>query len=925
MGYDDLRPAHYTLRFEPNLKQATFRGVAHIHVKCNHPTNIIELDCSELTITACYVFLTNTDDKPDLTLLQDDPIYDKNIFNYINPLTSRLIKIPLSRISTHNTQERLLIRLPSGLEINTDATIRLDFDGILNDRLLGFYRSSYTDSNGITKHLATTQFEAADARRAFPCWDIPDAKATFAIQLVVYDAQHTAISNMPTSRIKRSKNNRTFYFDATPLMSTYLVYMGVGEFSFTQTTCSLRERDIKLRVITTSAIKKDLAKFALKYGQKLLELYESYFEIPYPLPKLDLIAIPDFAAGAMENWGAITFRENLLLYDKNTSSARTKQLIAEVISHELAHQWFGNLVTMKWWNDLWLNESFATFMATKLLDKMHPEWDLWKQFLTDAMNTAMALDSLQSTHPIDVPVDSPSQIREIFDPISYEKGGCVLRMLEYYVGERSFKRGLVAYLKKFKYANAKGNDLWQCIEEKSGKPVSHMIKSWLDTPGFPVVHLKIHKDALSARQEQYVLLHTDKKTTTKWIIPLSLKVLGKKKIITTILFSTRTTSIDITSTKQNTNKKLPVILANPGRTCFYRVHYDASLMSSVISFAKLTLLDASTSAQSSHSSKTLQKPSIEMPDLWALQNDLFAMCVRGYSTVNEYLQILNMYDTIDDYAILHDINMNMSRLYMLSFRLPTANHIIKKHSMNFYKRVHQTVTGWNSKSNEPHAMSLLRGPIIWSLGLLGDADVVAKSYEFYKILSENNRNGNNVHPRVLSPDVIEYVCAVAAWNCKSKSDARVMYTQLVEMHECADSTEKKMRFVSAMCKFQYTDILLRTLQYALSSNVRSQNFFLLVSRVSENPNAVDILWPWVQKNWKKISRKVGHGNPLLGRIISSLANTCCVSDIPQIQRFFKSNPTPGTERTLLQTIERIQISDNMKKRIKIEFAKDNSK
>ena len=249
------------------------------------------------------------------------------------------------------------------------------------------------------KYLATTQFEAADARRAFPCWDEPEAKATFDISIVAHN-KFTAISNMPAVSKKRMGNCTLYKFAKTPIVSTYLIYLGVGEFEY----LSSKIGKVQIRVVTTKG-NKSKAKFSLDLGKKLLTSYEKYFGIKYPLPKLDLIAVPDFAAGAMENWGAITFRETILLYDPKTSSTRTKQFIAEVISHEIAHQWFGNLVTMKWWNDLWLNESFATFMATKFVDKFYPEWDLWNQFVEDAMNVAMGLDSLKTTHPIDVNVN----------------------------------------------------------------------------------------------------------------------------------------------------------------------------------------------------------------------------------------------------------------------------------------------------------------------------------------------------------------------------------------------------------------------------------------------------------------------------------------------------------------------------------------
>ena len=290
------------------------------------------------------------------------------------------------------------------------------------------------------------------------CWDEPETKATFNIT-IIHNKKYSAISNMNIISKKKQGSKIISKFAKTPMMSTYLIYLGVGEFEYLTSKIGKTQ----IRIVTTKG-KKSQGKYSLELGKKLLRSYENYFGIKYPLPKLDLIAVPDFAAGAMENWGAITFRETILLYDSKTSSTKTKQYIAEVISHELAHQWFGNLVTMKWWNDLWLNESFATYMATKFVDKFYPEWEMWDQFIEDAMNIAMGIDSLKFSHPIDVKVNQPSEIREIFDAISYDKGGCILRMLEHYVGEQSFRDGLKHYLIKHKYNNATGQDLWDSIE-----------------------------------------------------------------------------------------------------------------------------------------------------------------------------------------------------------------------------------------------------------------------------------------------------------------------------------------------------------------------------------------------------------------------------------------------------------------------------
>ena len=519
----DTSPINYKLTFEPDLKKFTFHGLESISIDCKKSVNVITMNCAELKIKSCIV-----------------------------KSGQKIIK---SSTKLNEKNEELQIKL--GEKIRGLCTVDLEFEGILNDRLLGFYRSKY-QQNGKTKYLATTQFEAADARRAFPCWDEPEAKATYEISIIA-DNKFTAISNMPVKTKKKTGNKTTYNFQKTPLVSTYLIYLGVGEFEY----LTGKAGKIQIRVVTTKGnISK--GKFSLELAKKLLTSYEKYFGIKFPLPKLDLIAVPDFAAGAMENWGAITFRETILLYDPKTSSTRTKQFIAEVISHEIAHMWFGNLVTMKWWNDLWLNESFATFMATKFVDKFYPEWDLWNQFVEDAMNVAMGLDSLKTTHPIDVKVNSPAEIREIFDAISYDKGGCVLRMLENYVGEPNFQKGLKKYLSDFKYKNAKGQDLWDAIGKASKMPVTSMINTWLKQPGFPLVEINQDGNNLKIKQKRYLVEPDKKFSKGLWSIPLSL---GLEKETSKTLFSKKSMSVKLP-------KNTIGFVANYGRKGFYRVKYD---------------------------------------------------------------------------------------------------------------------------------------------------------------------------------------------------------------------------------------------------------------------------------------------------------------------------------------------------------------
>ena len=829
----DPSPINYKLTFEPDLKKFTFDGLESISINCKKSVNIITMNCAELKIKSCIV-------KSGQKIIKSTP-------------------------KINEKKEELQIKLAK--KIRGLCTVDLEFEGILNDRLLGFYRSRY-EQNGKTKYLATTQFEAADARRAFPCWDEPEAKATFEISIIA-DNKFTAISNMPVKTKKKTGKTTIYNFQKTPLVSTYLIYLGVGEFEY----LSGKAGKIQIRVVTTKG-NTSKGKFSLELGKKLLTSYEKYFGIKFPLPKLDLIAVPDFAAGAMENWGAITFRETILLYDPKTSSTRTKQFIAEVISHEIAHMWFGNLVTMKWWNDLWLNESFATFMATKFVDKFYPEWDLWNQFVEDAMNVAMGLDSLKTTHPIDVKVNSPAEIREIFDAISYDKGGCVLRMLENYVGEPNFQKGLKKYLSDFKYKNAEGQDLWDAIGKASKMPVTAMINTWLKQPGFPLVEINQDGNNLKIKQQRY-LLESDKKFSKGlWSIPLSL---GLQQEISKTLFSKKSMSVKLP-------KNTIGFVANYGRKGFYRVKYDEGI-----------LLDL----------KMLVDQKRILPiDRWAIQNDLFSLCVSGDEQVRNYLDFSDAYFDEDSYLASVNVAHNLASLYFRAFNEKFIEEI-RSYAINYFRKILSTL-GWEPKKSDKHTDALLRTFTIAVLGKMNDdfvADEAIKKYQ--KFLKS---------PRSLSPDLIETICSIAAWNGNSKT-----FAELKKLYTNAKTMEEKLRFLGAMCGFQDKKLLIKTLDFSQTSEVRSQNMQLPIMKIAGNPYGEKVLWPWLKKNWKNINKKVGHGNPLFNRIVASIAGVADDSMEKEIKVFFKKNPTPGTERTQSQTLERIRINSKFLRTMRKEF------
>ena len=829
----DVTPINYQLTFEPDLKKFTFNGTGSINVDCKKPTKTITMHCAELKISSCQVK------------------FGKNLVKSIFKITEK--------------KEELQITLSE--KIKGNAIIDLEFQGILNDRLLGFYRSQYIQ-NGKTKYLATTQFEAADARRAFPCWDEPEAKATFEISIVA-DNKFTAISNMPIKSKKKIGTKTIYNFMKTPIVSTYLIYLGVGEFEYLTSKIGKTQ----IRVVTTKG-NKSKGKFSLELGKKLLTSYEKYFGIKYPLPKLDLIAVPDFAAGAMENWGAITFRETILLYDPKTSSTRTKQFIAEVISHEIAHMWFGNLVTMKWWNDLWLNESFATFMATKFVDKFYPEWDLWDQFVEDAMNVAMGLDSLKTTHPIDVKVNSPAEIREIFDAISYDKGGCVLRMLEHYVGEPNFQKGLKKYLSDFKYKNAKGQDLWDAIGKASKMPVSSMINTWLKQPGFPLVEINQDGNTLKLKQKRYLLEPEKKFGKGLWSIPLSL---GMESETTTKLFSKKSMSIKLP-------KNTVGFVANYGRKGFYRVKYDEGI-----------LLDLK---------MLVDEKRIPAIDRWAVQNDLFSLCVSGDEQVRNYLDFSDAYFDEDSYLASVNVAHNLASLYFRAFDESFAEEI-RGYVLNYFRKILSNL-GWDPQKTDKHTDALLRTFTISVLGKMDDDDVTDEALRRYKKFLKS--------PNSISPDLIEPICSIAAWNGNIKTHA-----ELTKLYKNAKTMEEKLRFLGAMCGFQNKKLLLKSLDFSQTSEVRSQNMQLPIMKVAANPYGNLVLWPWLKKNWKKINKKVGHGNPLFNRIVASISAVADDSMEKEIKTFFKNNPTPGTERTQTQTLERIRINSKFLRRMRKEF------
>jgi tricorn protease interacting factor F2/3 len=465
------------------------------------------------------------------------------------------LKVNDKEVNFEIAQDKILIK--NGFK-KGENIIFINFEGELKEVLGGIYLSKYKDKEE-EKYLITTQFEPIEARKAFPCFDDPDKKATFDLTLI-FPKELKAISNTLPIREEIFGEKKKVIFETSPKMSTYLLYIGIGDFYFLED----KYKDVLIRVAFTPKEKLKGAKFALENCKKFLSYLEEYFDVPYPLKKLDLIAIPDFAAGAMENWGAITFRENYLLVFEGITPQTAKERVCEVIAHELVHMWFGNLVTMKWWDDLWLNESFATYLAYKAVNHFYPEWRILDKYIVDEVFSALDADALISSHPIKVKIKDPNESAEIFDEISYEKGGSVLRMIENYLGEEKFKDGLRNYIKKFSYQNAQAEDLWNSLEEVSQVNVKEIMKDYLEKTGFPQIEIKKENENYLLKQKRFLFLEEDRSEI--WKIPM---VISSKNREIRIIFDKESTVLS--------SLESPIIL-NKNYSSFFVSNYDDEIL-----------------------------------------------------------------------------------------------------------------------------------------------------------------------------------------------------------------------------------------------------------------------------------------------------------------------------------------------------------
>jgi tricorn protease interacting factor F2/3 len=817
-----INPINYKIWLEPDLENFNFSATTEILINTQDSVEEIALNILEIAIWSCKVRLQNH--------FEECPFL------------------------VNSTKEELRIFLPRA--IADEILLRIDYQGQINDKMAGFYRSRYV-SGEETRYIAVTQFEESDARRAFPCMDHPAQKATFDIIMDI-DPQLVAISNAAVEKEQPLKNGKKrIIFEQTPKMSTYLVFFGVGEFEVVQD-----DADPRVRTVTLPGIQKYTG-FGLDFGRKSLQYSEAYYGIPYPLPKMDLIAIPDFAFGAMENWGAITFRENLLLHYPQITSKAGEARICEVIAHEIAHQWFGNLVTPSDWKYLWLNESFATYFGFGVVDHYFPLWDTWEQFLHGQTGTAMARDALHETFAIEIPGGEHVAINSSTAPIIYNKGASILRQIQGYIGDYNFKSGLQHYLKTHAYDCAASHHLWDAFEIASNQPIGAMMKSWIEQPGFPLVKVNRSGRHLTLTQRRFTYLPND--SIQSWVIPITINLFSDNNSPERIAVLMDTPEKKIEIDENTTAYKV-----NDRQTGFYRVQY-----SDAENLEKL--------------GQQVSDHSLSPEDRWGLQNDLFALVKCCRAALDDYFNFLACYDNENAYLPLTSIASNLYSVFGIIKE--NRKKTITALAIPWYEKILNAI-GYDPNENEKHTLSILRDQLIWDASLYGSEKAAAFALDKFQTLM----NGGAVHA-----DIRKSVTQVGALN--GGNDA---FDWLDQQFHSSRIEHERINILIALGCFKNTELIKKSQQYVLDT-VPARNKFIPVVAMASNPHAVPLMWDWYVSNLQQIEQF----HPMLyERVIGAIIPVAGIQRTEEVKAFFKDymQKTDKAKDVIKLSLEKLEIN-----------------
>ncbi|HWX18604.1 MAG TPA: M1 family metallopeptidase [Candidatus Binatia bacterium] len=827
----DVVPRHYAIRLQPDLEKFVTTGKVDINIDVLKPAREIVLNALDLEIT-----------KAAITAPKTIPLESKA------DAEAQTVSFGLSET------------LAPG-----KYSLTIEFTGHLREQAQGLFFVRYSAGAG-KKVMLATQMEATDARRMFPCWDEPVFRASFEPTVIV-PKKHLTVSNMPIKNEKSLDGGlKEVHFEATPPMASYLMVLVSGELEALEDSFE----GVRMRVITTEG-KKEQGRYALESAKKILGYYNHYFGIKFPLPKLDQIAIPGGFGGAMENWGGITYNESILLFDPKTSSLETRQNVFGVMAHEMAHQWFGDLVTTAWWDNLWLNEGFASWMGTKATDHFNPDWQMWLD-AGSAKSGVMRQDSLPSTHPILQPIANESQANDAFDGITYIKGQSFLRMLENYLGEEKFRHGMQLYMSRHRYSSTTTADLWAALEKASGKPVRALSAGWTEQPGLPVVNVSSQceggKDIVRLEQERFTVQDPGAKPL-QWMVPVALADLTRTKSTRVELLTNKTTTVAFPNCDG-------VIKANFGDAGYYRVSY------SPVMFQKLKS----------------RMNSLPPEDRLNLLGDAWAMVTAQRATAASYLDLVASLGPEKTAAIWQDVLGRLGVIDGLQRGQP-GRAAFRAWAIQMVRPQLQRL-GWEPRAGELATDTLLRNSVISLLGEFGDKEIIAVARtRFQKFLTQPESLPPNLRP-----------CIV---NIVGHYSDRPTYDQLHRMARAAKGTEERRRYYGAMAAALDPPLAALTLPISLTDETVPQEAIYLVTDVAHSGEQPELAWKFAQDHMTQLLGRAEEfsRNMYVPSIMSAFSDA---DRADELEKYVKEKVSPKGATKAKEIAESIRLRAALKQR-----------
>ncbi|KAI8976962.1 peptidase family M1-domain-containing protein [Pilobolus umbonatus] len=840
-----VHPTHYHLELAPHLDTFDFDGTVKINLYVNNETSNITLNALEITFESVVMIVDKTN------------------------------RHTATDIQLDHTLDRVTFVFDTVFKKESQPELHIHYKGILNDQMVGFYRSSYTDTAGDIKYLATTQFEAADARRAFPCWDEPAIKSTFDVTLTV-PKDLTALSNMNIVSEHTNTDTKTVSYATTPMMSTYLLAFVVGPFEYIESMTSGEHngKPIRTRVYTLPGLVEQ-GRHALDVATETLEYFAKVFNEPYPLPKMDLVAIPDFDAGAMENWGLVTYRTTALLYDPVQSTFANKRSVAYTVCHELAHQWFGNLVTLEWWDYLWLNEGFATWVGWYAVDHLFPEWEIWTLFVQQSMQRALELDSLLSSHPVEVAVNSPDEIHQIFDAISYEKGGSVIRMLFSWLGPDAFLSGVSYYLTEHKFGNTVSSDLWDALSVKGGENVSELTNTWILKTGYPVVKVQLEGPSQIRVTQSRYLSTGHNKDDTVWWVPLRIQVPGKLEMIT----------IKNESQLIQVPEQVPIKL-NQDQASLFRVSYSTELLNRLV-------LELGTKEGILSNTN----------DRIGILSDLSALTMSGDTFAIDLLNFINAFKNESNYFVLSEISTDLNRVIVPFEQYDTVLSSLQSMRDRIFTPIF-TQLGWH-RDNESFFDSQLRILAILQSGKSGNPTTVSECKSRFKAFINGDRDQ-------IPADLRSAVYLTVLKYAHDEEEEENVWNSVFKIYQSSDfPMDQRVSALSCLGYYIKSEKLIKKTMDLIfdTQRVKTQDSWYITKALGTNIHARTLLIDFFMVHYDQFYSKYVNSMGALSNSVSALISDITDQDqLDQLHQFFKTKDTTNYERGLNLAVEHAKIN-----------------